>query len=386
MEHFQNKIRKMREVIDNIKLDIETIRNTKRTTPCKPLINDTTSHSSNKTKKINSHYTHNIIKTDLNQSNTNYNNFKSNCLNKKEHTQISLTLSSHRLKNTNKANPRILNNNREISEDNQPFGTFSHINPRNNEITKMQESHNEQKKNKSSTMNDYNYKGNLITKQANFNNTNKTNNVIHNHYGLSEDFKNIRTESNNQSEPRFISDNHIVTPQHLYTHTNDHLPSKTICFEKQPEVKEYKEIIDKLINLSNRAYANNQLNKNREVSYDNIIEYYQNAINQLHQKNELIEKMYELYASSHGTKILMEKESHLILWNWIKQLSRQNRKMNCSNSKNEYQFLCQNIMKKYNLENINELALFIDNLLKKSNKNECFIEGITNMLLTNNKN
>jgi len=44
---------------------------------------------------------------------------------------------------------------------------------------------------------------------------------------------------------------------------------------------------------------------------------------------------------------------------------------------NQNKYLCENIMKQYNLKNIQQLKRFIGKLSKKIDKNENFLEGIT---------
>jgi hypothetical protein len=59
------------------------------------------------------------------------------------------------------------------------------------------------------------------------------------------------------------------------------------------------------------------------------------------------------------------------IWNWI--ISNQNKNNKNEYLKNEdmqYKRLCQEIMKQYNIENIQQLKMFIDNSFKKINNND----------------
>jgi hypothetical protein len=91
------------------------------------------------------------------------------------------------------------------------------------------------------------------------------------------------------------------------------------------------------------------------------------------------------------------------LWKWINHLIRNNKsKTNVNNintllnnnnnninnntpKPNEYQQYCERIMKEYGLKTMHDFSVFIDKLLKKSNKNDNFLEGIKKILLVENK-
>lgn len=373
MEHFQKKIRLMREVIDTIKIDIEAIRTKKATNPIKHTSDITLPHSKTKSIQINKQYNSKTITSDSNPSNTNFNNFKTNCPIKKEHNQISLTLSTYRNNFKNKTNTCI-NHNREASEANKVISNiFQNEFTNYNKIAKMPDTH------QRNTINEYNYKGNnVMQKQPNHNTT------FNKHNGVSNHLQRVNTEINtNKSEEKLLcyesKSTSAIKPQQL---NNRKHASKTICYEEeQAKVNGYKNTIDKLIEISNIANNNK---KSIEVSYENIIAYYQNTIIQMNKQNELIAKMLELYESTTKESISNNADSHMLIWQWMKSLSSQSVSRNDNNT-NEYKTICHNIMKRYNLKTINEFGVFIDNLMKKSNKNDCFIEGITNILLTNKK-
>ena len=67
--------------------------------------------------------------------------------------------------------------------------------------------------------------------------------------------------------------------------------------------------------------------------------------------------------------------------NWINDISYKVRRKENDNNDVKYKILCLDIMKKYKLENIEQLKLFIMKLLAKVNNNDYFLEGIKKILL-----
>ena len=85
-----------------------------------------------------------------------------------------------------------------------------------------------------------------------------------------------------------------------------------------------------------------------------------------------------LYNKDHRINLDINNSDSLTnILNWIK--------FKCDSKKekenNEYKNLCLNIMKEYNLENIEQLKAFIKKMLKKVNNNDYFLEGIKKILL-----
>ena len=101
-------------------------------------------------------------------------------------------------------------------------------------------------------------------------------------------------------------------------------------------------------------------------------------------KNEFIYKVINLYNKANNSNLdVNSSESLLSTWNWIKDLQNKigYNKITNETDNNEYKNLCQDIMKEYNLKNIQQLKRFIHKLCKKIDKNENFLEGIKKLLL-----
>lgn len=117
-------------------------------------------------------------------------------------------------------------------------------------------------------------------------------------------------------------------------------------------------------------------NNNSDINIDNIINEYKLILNNNKIKDEFIIKIINLYNKNNKLKLDINKiESISPTWNWLKA----NYDYNIKNE--EYKNLCLDIMKEYNLNNIEQLKIFISKMLKKINTNNYFIEGIKKILL-----
>jgi hypothetical protein len=117
-------------------------------------------------------------------------------------------------------------------------------------------------------------------------------------------------------------------------------------------------------------------NNNSDINIDNIINEYKLILNNNKIKDEFIIKIINLYNKNNKLKLDINKiESISPTWNWLKT----NYDYNIKNE--EYKNLCLDIMKEYNLNNIEQLKIFISKMLKKINTNNYFIEGIKKILL-----
>ena len=130
--------------------------------------------------------------------------------------------------------------------------------------------------------------------------------------------------------------------------------------------------------------TNQYNNKDNKVNMDNIIDEYKSLLYDFKLKNEFIYKTVDLYNNSTNSNLKYnDSESLLPTWNWIRD--NQNKIANSNilnkNEDNQYKELCEDIMKQYNLKNIQQLKKFIGKLCKKVDKNENFLEGIKKILL-----
>ena len=135
--------------------------------------------------------------------------------------------------------------------------------------------------------------------------------------------------------------------------------------------------------LSDIIDVANQYNKENKVNVDNFIDEYKLLLNDTKIKNEFIYKIINLYNSATNSNLnYNNSKSFISAWKWIKE----NYKIAYNKLKNEneniqYRYLCRQIMKEYNLKNIQQLNMFIHKLCKKVDKNENFLEGIKKILL-----
>ena len=137
----------------------------------------------------------------------------------------------------------------------------------------------------------------------------------------------------------------------------------------------YKKILFDIINVTNEY---NKFGNKNEINIDNILHAYKLMLYNNQINKEFISRLLNLYNKDHRINLDINNSDSLTnILNWIK--------FKCDSKKekenNEYKNLCLNIMKEYNLENIEQLKAFIKKMLKKVNNNDYFLEGIKKILL-----
>ena len=137
----------------------------------------------------------------------------------------------------------------------------------------------------------------------------------------------------------------------------------------------YKKILFDIINVTNEY---NKFGNKNEINIDNILHAYKLMLYNNQINKEFISRLLNLYNKNHRINLDINNSDSLTnILNWIK--------FKCDSKKekenNEYKNLCLNIMKEYNLENIEQLKAFIKKMLKKVNNNDYFLEGIKKILL-----
>lgn len=140
--------------------------------------------------------------------------------------------------------------------------------------------------------------------------------------------------------------------------------------------KNYEKIVNKIVDITNKVYPNCC------ITPSTIAEKYKSLLKEKKLKNEMISKLISLYNQDNKIKISTQDNKYLVtLYKWIYT------KSNSSNEKckNKYEEYCESLMREYNIKNIPELTLFFEKLLKKTNQNENFIEGIAKILLKDAK-
>ena len=158
--------------------------------------------------------------------------------------------------------------------------------------------------------------------------------------------------------------------------------------EKKIEVNSYsinraKNKVNQEKILSDIIDIANQYNKENKVNADNFIDEYKILLNDVKIKNEFIYKIINLYNSATNSNLnYNNSKSFISAWKWIKENYKiAHNRMKNENENNQYRYLCRQIMKEYNLKNIQQLNMFIHKLCKKVDKNENFFEGIKKILM-----
>jgi len=139
----------------------------------------------------------------------------------------------------------------------------------------------------------------------------------------------------------------------------------------------YEKILSDIIDVAN------QYNKENKVNADNFIDEYKILLNDSKIKNEFIYKIINLYNTATNSNLnYNNSKSFISAWKWIKENYKiAHNKLKNENENNQYRYLCKQIMKEYNLKNIQQLNMFIHKLCKRVDKNENFLEGIKKILM-----
>ena len=164
-----------------------------------------------------------------------------------------------------------------------------------------------------------------------------------------------------------------------YPNTEININSKDYLNTSIDKKFNHEQMLLDLIDITNQYH-----NKDNKVNMNNIIDEYKSLLYDFKLKNEFIYKIVGLYNNSTNSDLKYnDSESLLPTWNWIRD--NQNKIANSNilnkNEENQYKNLCEDIMKQYNLKNIQQLKKFIGKLCKKVDKNENFLEGIKKILL-----
>ena len=261
------------------------------------------------------------------------------------------------------------NNNNKICDDND-------INIKQNQPIKIRTRNN---RNINSYMNhskaDYNKikDKNIIIEDINIKDYRSTS--INKH--MNDDYNFNKEIKNNENENAYdIS--------HTATDLNNEYPKEEKKLEKNsyninsPKNKvNHEKILLDIIDITN------QYNKENKVNIDNLFEEYKIILNHVKERNEFIYKIINLYNSATNSNLnYNNSKSFITAWKWIKENYKiSHNKLKNENENNQYKFLCRQIMKEYNLKNIQQLNMFIHKLCKKVDKNENFLEGIKKILM-----
>ena len=121
----------------------------------------------------------------------------------------------------------------------------------------------------------------------------------------------------------------------------------------------------------------NEYNKTSKININNIIDEYKILLRNIKIKEKFYSKLINKYNDTNKIKLNYDDPKSLIsIWNWINQNYSNN--INCEDM--QYVQFCKEIMKKYKLNNIQNLKDFMNKLLKKIDCNDNFLEGIKKIL------
>ena len=161
-----------------------------------------------------------------------------------------------------------------------------------------------------------------------------------------------------------------------HNHKHNHHKNEKINDENK---NIYEKIVLDIIDITNQYY-----NVDNKANINNIIDEYKILLYDTKVKNEFIYKIINLYNNTTNSNLSINSNESLIpIWNWIKdnQNKADYNKIKNETENKQYKKLCKDIMKEYNLKNIEQLKIFIHKLCKKVDKNENFLEGIKKILL-----
>ena len=162
---------------------------------------------------------------------------------------------------------------------------------------------------------------------------------------------------------------------HINNNNNNHIHNS---HQKEGKEVNYEKILLDIIDITNQ-YNNHE----GKINVNNVIDEYKMLLRNIKIKNVFIYNLINMYNNSTKSNLnCREPKSLISIWNWI--INNQNKNKNNDYLKNEdiqYKTLCQEIMKQYNIRNIQQLKMFIDNSFKKINNNDNFLEGIKKILM-----
>ena len=173
---------------------------------------------------------------------------------------------------------------------------------------------------------------------------------------------------NNQLQEEQRKNEELISKQKAKDENENSILSEiSVCLQ----VSSYDEILPKLNEIIN--YLNNNVNSNKNNNNNKL-----NKENKI--RDELISKMQSLYLSLTGSNEKIEEVTIKILWRWIKHLINTVKQLALEKEKNieiyqnnqefeDCRDFCEELITELNLQSLDELKMFIDNLLKQSNIN-----------------
>ena len=171
--------------------------------------------------------------------------------------------------------------------------------------------------------------------------------------------------------------------------------SSLISFNNDENIPNNEEIQNILINTANYLQVNSieeiVPKLNEMIEYLNLNIYEENEKNKM--RNELISKLKDLYISVNNSNEIKEQITIKVLWRWIKHLINTYKSLLYEKDKkvefiqklekkdNYYKECCDELMNKYNIQNLEDLNKFIEELIKRNNINRKRVEQLKKILV-----
>jgi hypothetical protein len=222
--------------------------------------------------------------------------------------------------------------------------------------------------------------------------TNDIENFDKNEYMLSYEIEKIKKQIVEEQE------NNIILLNKLEEEKNKNASLTSLNNQDNEDIPNDKELNYILTDIANYLQVNNLeeiIPKLQEmIEYLNVNIYQKSERNK--KRNELISKLQELYISLNNSKETKEQVSIKVIWRWIKYLmntyksllNEKEKKMeifkNLSDRDNYFKECCLELMNKYKAKNLEELNIFIEELIKRNNINKKRVEQLKKILVDDN--
>lgn len=348
MKHFQKKISQMRKAINTIKLDIESMKSTSNFLEIKK--SNSTAMLPLSIKLLEDNHLYERKRKSV------FTHFRDNCPLKKDQSTKADSNTSIAMKSdmTNYSNAKQYNYQYPLNKTNKESNQYGRL---------------------------YNYmNSNCYNKQKpsiiNPSLKSKARNKL---FNLSPETKRINTNQFTISSQRQISQytNKIESTRKVNDGRDNHDNKLTQNYQKMNHKCYYSknankrnihydtntngnnDIINELVDITNKDNSNTN---GTIITSNNFILYFKKILNEMKFKDEFIHKLFKMYTNSSRKDNNKRNNDLVSLYNWIHHLSQSKnandnknnyyneRKKKCSLANNNYQLLCEEIMKKHKLK------------------------------------
>ena len=229
---------------------------------------------------------------------------------------------------------------------------------------------------------------NAIENNENINNNNVDDNIL-----LNDEIEKIKNEIKLMENNNNILLNKLEEEKNKYISLSSFNNDEN---ENMPNDIELNNILNEICNNFSVNSYDEIIPKLKEmIEYININIYEKNDKNK--NRNDLILKLKELYISSNKINDNKDQITIKVLWRWIKNIINNYKSLLMEKEKKEeilknlekeniYKECCDELMDKYKVNNLEELNIFIEELIKRNNINRKRVEQLKKMLVNDNNN